>query len=575
MKIKIVSVPAGSKLTAGDMQDASGAEMDALKATGVEFITEDADKLIKATEATLDVVIKASKAFAPKEDSTMAKVKAKALKMEAVEPGLGVSYIQNLPAREDKGLGKRLTASDAGDIQTGTKVGDASLRETVKAFLQASEPDAKMLRHGGIIRATHMNEKGIQDAVQSSHVKAQIASTLATMVAGGADFPMTEEYIKATYDGYADPAGSNPLGVLNTALTMQWNLGHLENQLIMLDDIVTDLSGTPVLYMQQARTRYIKVPPVQLKTATTPWGPATLATGGAGTDVDVNVQMSNYAGVPISITNTLLGATARQLMNEQKAPQLYSLAEYIIYTLVNTAINGSTRFANVGTTTTTITAASAFPDPTYGAGFFNIAGATLKTFVADLPAAMDLSKFPGGDEAPGTRDLLRWAWVHTSLYSSIAGDTNFQLNQSIQGIRQEPQENLIRTGRFFEIGNAKIRKSQLVTDNISTSGSGADSTTNGLTVVPGASATAKIVGIAGTRSGLLLVSRVPIDYTKVLPEIPSTAAIELVTSPKIGLTFMIVKYLDHAYEIANMRAQLMWGTAIGDERQLMLLKQSA
>jgi hypothetical protein len=38
---------------------------------------------------------------------------------------------------------------------------------------------------------------------------------------------------------------------------------------------------------------------------------------------------------------------------------------------------------------------------------------------------------------------------------------------------------------------------------------------------------------------------------------------------------MVVKYLDHAYEIANMRAQLMWGCAIGDERQLMLLRQQA
>jgi len=572
MKIKIIKVPQDSKLKAGDMQDASGAEMDALKATGVEFISESDDKLIKAREVSIENAIKASKAFAPKEDTS--EIKSTALALESQKDGLGVAYIQNLPAKVEKGLGNRLTASDGGDIQR-VELGDASLRETVGGFLKAAEPDAKMLRHGGIIRATHMNEKGIQDAVQSSHVKAGLASKIADMISKGADFPMTEDYVKATYDGYADPGASNPLGVLNTALTMQWNLGHLENQLILLDDIVTDLSGTPVLYMQQARTRYIKVPPVQLKTATTPWGPATIGTLGSGTDVDVNVQMSNYAGVPIAIGNTLLGATARQLMNEQKAPQLYSLAEYIIYTLVYAAINGSTRFANIGTTTSTITAASAFVDPTYGAGYFNIAGATLKTFVADLPAAMDLSKFPGGDEAPGTRDLMRFAWVHTSLYSSIAGDTNFQLNQSIQGIRQEPQENLIRTGRFFEIGNAKIRKSQLVTDNISTSGSGADSTTNGLTVVPGASATAKIVGLAGTHSGLLFVSRVPVDYTKVLPEIPSTAAIELVTSPKIGLTFMVVKYLDHAYEIANMRAQLMWGCAIGDERQLMLLRQQA
>ena len=51
------------------------------------------------------------------------------------------------------------------------------------------------------------------------------------------DFRVTEDFLKATtaYDGYADP--NSALGVLNTALTLQWNLGHLENQLVMLDDV--------------------------------------------------------------------------------------------------------------------------------------------------------------------------------------------------------------------------------------------------------------------------------------------------------------------------------------------------
>ncbi len=571
MKIKITKVPADSKLQAGEMVEVTGAEADSLKASGHEYMTEEAEILLKSREAAIDATIKASKAFAPKED--VSTVKATALKLETVEPGLGIAYINNIPTKKSESdLGSRLTASDAaGNIQT-VKVGEASLRETVKGFLQAHEDDYKLLRQGGIIRATHRSEKGIKDAVAKSREKAFITASLASMIAAGADFRLTEDYIKATYDGYAptntDPGGaSGGLGVINTALTLQWNLGHLENQLIMLDDITTDLSGTPVLFQQQARTRYIKVPGVQLKTATNAW------TASAGNDVDVNILMDSYAGVPIGINNYYLGATARQLMNEQKAPQLYGLGEYIIYKLVYAAVNGSTRFANDGVTTSTIKANSSFADPTFGAGAFNVAGATLKTFVADLPAAMDLSKFPGGDEPPGTADLMRWVWAHTILYSSIAGDTNFQLNASIQGIRQEPSENLIRTGRFFEIGNNKFRKSQLVTDNNSTTGSGADGAANAMFVVPGTYTTAKTVGLAGTRSGLLFVSRVPLDYTKVLPEIPSTAAIELVTSPKIGITFMVVKYLDHAYETANMRAQLMFGQAIGDERQLMLLRQ--
>ena len=566
MKIILTKVPQDSKLKAGDVANiASGKDGDDLKAAGVEFITEAEHQLIKARETAIDIAVKASKAFAPKQDIT--EIRAEALDMETVRPGAGVKYIQNLPPLEDKGLSRRITASmQDGDVQDHRiDMGEVGLRETVKGYLQATEPNQKMLRNGGIIRATNNKAKAIEEAVLDSRKTSMIAAKLAKMVKAGADFRLTEDFIKAAYDGYADPAGA--LGVLNTALTLQWNLGHLENQLVMLDDITTDLSGTPVLYEQQARTRYIKVPGIQLKTSTNAW------VGTTGNDVDVNVLMNTYAGVPISINNAVIGTSARQLMNEQKSPQLYGLAEYLLYTIINTAINGSTRFDNTGQNTSTITAASAFVDPTFGKGRFNVAGSTLATFVASLPAAMDLSKFPGGDEEPGSEDLLRYCWVHTALYSSIANDTNFQLNQSIQGIRQVPNENLIRTGRFHEIGNNKFRKSQLVVDNNTTTGSGVDGNANAMFVVPGSSTTAKIVGIAGTRSGLLFVSRVPLDYTKVLPEIPTTAAIELVTTPKLGITFMVVKYLDHAYETANMRVQLMWGSGIGDERQLMLLEQ--
>jgi hypothetical protein len=566
MKIKLTKVPQDSKLGAGDLIDVSGAEADTLKASGHDFITDAEDQLLKAREAAIDQTLKASKAFGPKEDTSV--IKATALDLEASKPGLGLAYINNLPVKPETDLSRRLTASEPREpAPSGITIGAAGLRDELGGFLKAALPDHQQVRNGGLIISARGNEKAIVEAQNLSKIKAGHIGRIANMIEAGAEFRMTEDFIKAgtAYDGYADP--NSALGVLNTALTLQWNLGHLENQLLMLDDITTDLSGTPVLFNQYARTRYIKVPGVQLKTATNAWTPT------AGNDVDVNVLMNQYAGVPIGINNFYLNSTGRQLMNEQKAPQLYGLGEYILYTVINTIVNGNTRFANDGQTTSTITAASGFVDPTFGKGYFNVAGATLATFVASLPAAMDLSKFPGGDEPPGAADLLRWSWVHTILYSSIAADTNFQLNQSIQGIRQVPGENLIRTGRFFEIGNCKFRKSQMMNDQNSTTGSGADGAANAMFVVPGVYSAAKVVGAGGTRSALLFVSRVPLDYTKVLPEIPSTAAIELVTSSKLGVTFMIVKYLDHAYETANMRAQLMWGSGIGDERQLMLYRQ--
>ena len=110
-------------------------------------------------------------------------------------------------------------------------------------------------------------------------------------------------------------------------------------------------------------------------------------------------------------------------------------------------------------------------------------------------------------------------------------------------------------------------------DAISVTGSGADATTNGISVNAPDFNASTYVGFAGTRSSLLFVSRVPEDYTQVLPNIPSTAAVETVTSPQLGITFLLVKYLDHAYEIANARIQLMFGFAIGDERQGVLLSK--
>jgi hypothetical protein len=89
--------------------------------------------------------------------------------------------------------------------------------------------------------------------------------------------------------------------------------------------------------------------------------------------------------------------------------------------------------------------------------------------------------------------------------------------------------------------------------------------------VPGDYTAAAVRGVAGTRSAIMFASRVPTDYTKIMPEIPSTAAIELVTEPNTGLTFMVVKYLDHSLETSNLRVALMYGIGLGDERQAFLM----
>ncbi len=521
--------------------------------------------VVKARESVIDSAIEAGRKegkFLPKED--VSAIRATALTIEAASPGAGVSYVNVQPVKAAQSLEGRQTTSSAvvEASEQHVEVGEMGVRDTVRACLEADKPFLKEVRNGGIVCRARHSETAMKDAIQRSRERSTVYAHLSDLIGKGADVggSIVKDVIRA--GDYPDPGASNPVGVLNTGLLLQRNLGFLSNQLAPVADIATDISDQPVLFNQVVRTRYIGVPGVMLKTATNAW-----STVGAST-TDVNVTMDQHAGVPISFNNNILSATPRQLFNEQRTPQLYGLGEYIIYKIVNTAINGSTRIANDGTSTSTKTLTPGYTNDA-GTHTFSLNEANLATFTAYLPAAMDLAKFPGGDEDPGDTDLQRFAWVHTRPYAAAAADTNFVINQSIWGAMARTGENLVETGRFSRLGNIKFRKSQLVTDQCTVTGAG--SAASPYVVTPGTYANATTIGICGTRNALLFVSRTPLDYTQVLPDVPSTAAIELVTEPRTGMTFMVVKHLDHNYELASLRVQCMFGVAIGDERQGMLL----
>lgn len=580
MKAVIVKAREGVDLKVGEEVDIPAREFTELLEGGYVVTASEwsvrqqaqrqAEAVKAAAEQKVKDAVKAAKergAVAPKDDTVEAKALADVRELDhkpqAVEMIVkAVEALRGKPAADT-----RLTTSSApgeGRVETG----DIGFRETVKAYLHADEPFLKTVRQGGIVRAAHSDEHQLKLAVEASKERAIHMGRMADMIKGGANLSASElrDVVKATAIAYSDESYiDSSLGALNTGLLLQSNLGFLEYQLAMLDDVTTDISSQPALWHHTIRSRYITIPKVMLKTDALSWN----ATAQTGTAVDVNVVLDTHAGVPLSIGNMVLGSTPRQLFNEQRQPQLYALGQYIIYKLLDNVWNGNIRYANAGTKST-ITFNPGYTNAA-GGHTFSMAGATAGTFVADLPEAMDESQFPGGDEAPGAADLSRFIWVHGRAYATLAGDKDFLYNQSIWGAMAGVGGNLLSTGRYERVGNSKIRKSQLCTDQVTVTGSGADATTNGIVVTPGTFASSTYIGFCGTRSSLLFVSRVPQDYTKVLPDVPSTAAIELVTEPRTGLTFMVVKFLDHAYETANMRVQLMFGTAIGDERQGMLL----
>jgi hypothetical protein len=57
----------------------------------------------------------------------------------------------------------------------------------------------------------------------------------------------------------------------------------------------------------------------------------------------------------------------------------------------------------------------------------------------------------------------------------------------------------------------------------------------------------------------------------VLPEIPATAAIEIVTEPDSGLSLLLTKYINHELEQTYVKTGLMYNFAQGDPRQGFIL----
>jgi hypothetical protein len=576
MKIVFQKVPAKSEFKAGDQIEATGAEQDVLAENGHEFISASEhaanekvrlqnERLVQRREANVVKAIEGGiqrGAFLPKEDT--ATVKAKALKMEEFSDGMGVEYIEGLPAKasgNDQLKGRKTSGGEGGERQL-VKAGDLSFRDTFNEYCTASEPFRKTHREGGIIGnckgTDEQISRGMEEATRLARAKGAVVGRIADMIKAGANYSW-DEVVKAA--DYVDPAGSNPLGTLNTDLLLNFNFGHLENQLALLDDITTDISDTPVLFNQSALTRYIQVPGFQSKAYNAAWAPATGAT------VDVNVKMDKYIGVPLAWNNNYMGATTRNLPNEFRTAQMYAIGEAIIYYLINNIINGNSRVANDGSTVTTIKP-NGKPDGKTAGKAFNIANPTVSTFTSALRSAMNLAKFPGGDETEEDADLMRFIWAHTTVYASLTADTNVLINQTLQRIYSKLNPNTFATGMLNRVGNARIRESQLFNDQNTLT---ADPNNASSTVVStGDYTAATTLGVAGTRSGLIFTSRLPLDYTKQLG-VQGGFAIEVATTPKLGIKMAVVKFLDHAYETANMRAALMFGTSIGDERQLFPL----
>ena len=557
MKVIITKVPQNSKFKEQDVVEASGAELDALVDTGHQYVTEteakaikareEADErnrtaLIKAQESAVDgAIVEARKKgiFAPKEEVDAA-IRARALKMESVEAGLGVAHILSLPIKAtNRNLSERITTSgERGTIE----MISASLDDIGKGYIQAQEPIQGLVRAGKV-----------KEAVECSK---EVGARLKQILAKGEDF-LLRDVIRAA--DVTDP--NNQLGTLATGLVLMRNLGFLKNRLNWLPYFSTDLRNEPATFGQPIFTRYLTPPAVATFVPGVGFttDAATIATAAAGTvqsgiatqasgtrtlsvpsSTDVTVTMNQFKGVPIAFPVTTLASTARNLFAEQRGVQLYSLAEHI-----NAHVLGKI----FGATWTGIVTS------------MSITNLDLKGWLK-IKNRLELSKVP---------DVGRYGLVHSFFYDGLQADGNLLTSKAILALINKDQSSF-EDESMPPIFGLKPLGSQLAVGTIGSATLGAATVAaDGSDVTFGAN---NAVGFAGNMSSMLFVARVPQDFTQAASQlgIPASYGVEIVTEPDSGLSVMIFKNVNTATWAIEVTVCLMYGAAQGDPRIGIILK---
>ena len=427
-----------------------------------------------------------------------------------------VAIIDSLPAIAAPGTTR---AVESGDGKVA--VGGPSFEDAFKGWTKHQVPQNGLIRSGRV-----------QEAVKLSRASAGAYRDLERMIVKGADVSMPDMIARAA-DVTTNVDGT--FGTLSgLLLVLQRNLGFLKNRLIGVDQITTDFRNEPAAYDQWVRTRYLTYPTVYDYTAstfssTTPSSTETQKTAAGVTDVDVKINKNKRVWVPID--TAVLSGTVRNLFQEQKAPGIYALADQMNQDLITNIING-----NVDANGATIVFTTAD-------GTLSVADAKdVQTWVPAIGLKADVAKMP---------DMGRFMFLHSAYWRAMQSDKNFAQLQAIAraSLAGNPLSGELENPYGFD-----FHQSQLMKDN-------ADYTA------------AKYLGFVGTRESLILVGRVPQDYTQAI-EAPPTATIQIITEPETGLSIMVSQFVNNNLETANLRLAIMYGTGVGQKTNGFLIKQA-
>ena len=311
----------------------------------------------------------------------------------------------------------------------------------------------------------------------------------------------------------ADSTDTN-LGTLAGTLVTQRTLELLRFQFPVLGRITTDFSDLPAQFNQTIMSRIIAIPSASDYDATNGW------TDSAAATTDVPITINKHKGVPITFNQNILASTVRRLFEEFAPASSYALAKAMIDDLYANITDAN--FSN-----NTVQATSGFA----------------RSSVISLGTALTLRGVPQGDM---NRTLL----LYPTVFAQLAQDTSLVTFAAFQ--RPDLFERGAQDTAFaFPVHGFSVNEAPNLPTN------------NG-----------NVTGFGFSKSALVLAARVPNDYTSVLPG-ASYGNVQVITDPDLGISVMLVQYVDHKKGTATQRIALMYGTAAGQGNAGQLLKAAS
>jgi hypothetical protein len=384
-------------------------------------------------------------------------------------------------------------------------------KRTLKAYAVAASENGRL----------GFGASGFLGRAAKAHEMARLYAEIKARWAEFADMPLSECGLPIRA---ADNTDAN-LGTLAGTLVAQRSLELFQYEFGgMIGRVTTDFSDEPGEYGQTMTTRIITAPATQLYDATltadgTPKGWKSVT---PPQTTDVPITLDAHLGVPIRFDSNMLASTARRLFDEQAPMASYALAKYFVEKIY--ALFTPANYNGYNPATTTAKVPVKYPSFVVAVGDFG------RSALVKLDAIFTQNEVPIAN-----RSVL----VNPAYHAQLASDPSLVTFYAGQRAPEIMTDNdLPKLGTFMP-----LQAPNLTANN----------------------ATPNLVGMALHRAGVVAKTRLPTDYTAVLPG-ANYGSVTTVKNPNINISCMLVQYADHAAGFAEWRLQVLLGAAKGDKR---------